>query len=108
MRSKKPAAKVGCCGFAGGRARYFDTFPVVEVQKSFYEPPKRDSTLQRWRDEAPDGFEFTLKAWQIITHDASSPTYRRLNEPLSDGQKKQVGSFRYTGIVRRAWQTMLR
>jgi len=103
---KKTGEKIGCCGFAASRSAYFKTFGVVEVQQTFYQPPKQD-TLKRWRDEAPADFEFTLKAWQLITHEASSPTYRRLRQRLSEQQKQQVGAFRYTGIVRQAWETTL-
>ena len=46
---------------------YFETFPLVEVQQTFYEPPA-PRTLLRWREQAPDSFEFTMKAWQLITH----------------------------------------
>lgn len=78
----------------------------MEIQQTFYQPPKQD-TIKRWRDEAPVDFEFTLKAWQLITHEVSSPTYRRLKKRLSESQKKQVGAFRYTDVVRRAWDTTL-
>jgi len=50
---------------------------VVEVQQTFYQIP-RIATGKRWREEAPPDFEFTMKAWQLITHEPSSPTYRRL------------------------------
>jgi uncharacterized protein YecE (DUF72 family) len=53
--------KVGCCGFREARAKYFRKFPLVEVQQTFYEPPK-PSTLKSWREEAPEDFEFSLKA----------------------------------------------
>src|ERR671929_9964 len=59
-------------------ADYVREFRVVEVQQTFYEPP-RDATLLRWRRQAPLRFEFTLKAWQLVTHEASSPTYLRLH-----------------------------
>jgi uncharacterized protein YecE (DUF72 family) len=104
---RKAITKVGCCGFGIARAKYFQTFSVVEIQQSFYQPPRQD-TVKRWRDEAPVDFEFTLKAWQLITHEASSPTYRRLKERLSEKQKTQVGAFRATDVVRRAWDTTLR
>lgn len=94
---------VGCCGFPVGRKKYFQTFEVVEIQQTFYRPPGRD-TVRRWREEAPDRFEFTLKAWQLITHEPSSPTYRRLRMPLSGEEKGQAGAFRWTDVVRRAWQ----
>jgi uncharacterized protein YecE (DUF72 family) len=36
---------------------------VVEVQQTFYQPP-RVATLEKWRLDAPANFEFTLEAWQ--------------------------------------------
>ncbi len=55
----------------------------------------------------PTGFEFTVKAWQLITHDAKSPTFRRLKRTLTDGEKQEAGYFRSTSIVREAWETTL-
>jgi len=98
--------KVGCCGFGVARPKYFQTFSLIEIQQTFYQPPKSD-TVKRWRDEAPADFEFTLKAWQLITHETTSPTYRRLKMRLSERQRNQVGSFRWTEPVRRAWETTL-
>jgi uncharacterized protein YecE (DUF72 family) len=54
---------VGCCGFTRSRAEYYRSFRLVEVQQSFYRLP-RVKTARRWREEAPPGFQFTLKAWQ--------------------------------------------
>lgn len=56
--------KVGLCGFTIGAAAYFETFGVVEVQQTFYDPPA-PSTLDRWRAQAPPAFEFTMKAWRL-------------------------------------------
>jgi uncharacterized protein YecE (DUF72 family) len=64
-------------------------------------------TAKRWREQTGSDFEFTLKAWQLITHQPSSPTYRRLKTVLSAKQKRQVGNFRWTDVVRRAWDTTL-
>jgi len=94
--------KVGCCGFTRRRAELLASFRVVEVQKTFYQPP-RPSTADRWREEAGEAVEYTLKAWQLITHEPSSPTYRRLTGELSDAQKRQAGAFRWTSVVRSAW-----
>jgi uncharacterized protein YecE (DUF72 family) len=63
--------------------------------------------LERWRREAPASFEFTIKAWQLVTHESGSPTYRRLKRPLADEDKGQVGAFRSTPPVLRAWQRTL-
>ncbi|NIN51751.1 MAG: DUF72 domain-containing protein, partial [Nitrososphaeria archaeon] len=70
------AVKVGCCGFPGSRKGYFNDFNLVEIQQTFYKMPRLE-TAQRWRQEAPNEFEFTLKAWQLITHPPTSPTYRK-------------------------------
>lgn len=99
-----PRVRVGCCGFAGAQAAYFREFSVVEVQQTFYAPP-RLATALRWRARAPVDFEFTLKAWQLITHEATSPTYRRLRRPLPGAAAERVGAFRPTAEVWAAWET---
>ncbi|MDI3299633.1 MAG: DUF72 domain-containing protein, partial [Bacillota bacterium] len=63
--------QVGCCGFPEARELYYREFPLVEVQQTFYQLP-RPATAERWRQEAPPGFLFAMKAWQLITHDPSS------------------------------------
>ena len=98
--------RLGLCGFTIGASEYFRRFRVVEVQQTFYDPPQ-DQTLVRWHRQAPPGFEFTLKAWQLVTHDASSPTYRRLRRPLDGADRELVGSFRLTPPVLRAWERTL-
>ena len=40
--------KVGTCGFAMKQQEYYATFPVVEIQQTFYKVP-RVSTGVRWR-----------------------------------------------------------
>lgn len=94
--------KVGCCGFPQGRPIYFARFSVVEIQQTFYKPPQT-ATAQRWRVQAPPGFEFTLKAWQLITHEPSSPTYRKARLRL-DAPAQSYGSFRPTPQVLAAWE----
>jgi uncharacterized protein YecE (DUF72 family) len=96
--------KVGLCGWTISQREYFERFPVVEVQQTFYQPPPQ-TTLRRWRATAPPSFEFTLKAWQLITHDSRSSTYKRLRRELTADEKEQVGSFRWTDAVRAAWKT---
>lgn len=104
------AVKVGCCGFPMAKAEYYRRFSVVEIQQTFYNLP-RIQTGERWRQEAlalsppnrRDEFEFTLKAWQLITHEPASPTYRRLRKAIPEAQKALYGSFRPTEPVLRAW-----
>lgn len=98
--------RLGLCGFTFAFGDYVREFPVVEVQQTFYDPPK-DATLRRWRDQAPTRFEFTLKAWQLVTHDATSPTYRRLKRPLTGDERAQAGSFRLNAVTTGAWERTL-
>jgi uncharacterized protein YecE (DUF72 family) len=65
--------KVGCCGFVVAQKKYFSLFDLIEIQQSFYQMPKIE-TAQKWHSAAPAGFQFTMKAWQLITHEPSSPT----------------------------------
>jgi uncharacterized protein YecE (DUF72 family) len=98
--------KIGCCGFSVSRAEYFQRFSVVEIQQTFYNLP-RLTTAERWRQEAREGFEFTAKAWQLITHEPSSPTYRRLKAPIDESRKPCYGSFKPTEEVVEAWEKTL-
>ncbi len=98
--------RVGLCGFTVAAGDYVREFPLVEVQATFYEPP-RDATLRRWRALAPLRFEFTLKAWQLVTHEPTSSTYRRLRRPLTPTERADVGGFRTTPIVLGAWTRTL-
>ena len=94
--------RIGVCGFCLPQAELFQRFKLLEVQQTFYWPPQL-KTVERWRRDAPADFEFTLKAFQAITHSGFSPTYRRAR--FSADQKRECGSFRDTQIVRDAWTT---
>lgn len=98
--------RVGTCGFGLAQADYARSFSSVEVQHTFYQPPQL-KTLARWRTLMPPDFEFVIKAWQLITHDVRSPTYRRLKRQLSDTEKMEAGYFRNSAIVKEAWETTL-
>lgn len=47
---------------------YAERYPVVEVDSTFYRSPTR-KTVEGWRDRTPDGFGFSLKVPQVITHE---------------------------------------
>src|SRR4051794_21909193 len=96
------AIRVGPCGFCMRHDDLFHTFEVMEVQQTFYQPPQL-KTVQRWREQAPPPFEFTLKAFQAITHPGGSPTYRRCK--LAPAERAGCGFFRDTEVVRAAWET---
>ncbi|MBF0477294.1 MAG: DUF72 domain-containing protein [Deltaproteobacteria bacterium] len=48
-------------------AHYVKHFNTVELNNPFYRLP-RESTFAGWRDKAPAGFVFSLKASRFITH----------------------------------------
>ena len=93
--------RIGLCGFTMAMEDYALHFPVVEVQNTFYEPP-RDEIMQRWRAVTAPTLEYTMKVWQLVTHAASSPTYRRMKRPLPDGATP--GFFRDSAAVAMGWE----
>jgi uncharacterized protein YecE (DUF72 family) len=52
----------------------------------------------------PRRFEFTLKAFQGITHPADSPTWRRNPRALENVKPEQVGLLRLTDFTYRWWK----
>ena len=102
----KKEIKIGTCGFRSNKTEYAELLKTVEVQHTFYQPPQI-KTLEKWRAEVPEDFEFALKAWQLITHEAKSPTFRRLKRQLTEKEKEEAGYFKPTAIVREAWETTL-
>ena len=98
--------QVGTCGFRVRKEDYLKRLSCVEIQHTFYQPPMV-KTLERWRAEMPDDFEFTLKAWQLITHESSSPTFKRLRRKLTEKEAKEAGAFNLTPIVLEAWDVTL-
>ena len=95
--------KIGCCGFLVSREKYYINFEIKEIQQTFYHPPK-EKTVEKRREESPPGFEFTLKAWQLITHPPSSPTYRRLKLVIPETNKENYGFFKPTEEGFQAWE----
>ncbi len=47
---------------------YAKSYSVVEVDSTFYGTPAR-RTVESWRDQTPEGFGFSLKVPQAITHE---------------------------------------
>ena len=101
------ALKLGMCGFTIGAAAYVKQFRVVEVQQTFYDPPAPE-TLRKWRDAAPPEFEFTMKAWQVITHRGTSRTYRRLRRPFGPERLAEAGAFQLNETTIAAWDESCR
>ena len=94
--------KVGVCGFARAQDTVFNNLRLLEVQTTFYKPMKR-STAETWRRRAPEEFEFTVKAWQLITHEPTSPTYRKAGIAIAENKVDTYGFFKPTENVFKAW-----
>ena len=75
--------RLGLCGWNGSQRAYFADFDCIEIQSTFYDPPML-AVARKWRVAAPSAFQFCIKAWQLITHTAASPTYRRLRFPIHE------------------------
>jgi len=85
---------VGCCGFPRARSKYYREFSVVELQNTFYDLPSLE-WARKLREEAPPEFEFTIKAWQVVTHPPSSPTWKKVKRRLS-GKLENYGYLKPT------------
>lgn len=100
--------RVGCCGWCakGGKKTYYRHFTAIEVQETFYKLPKPE-TVSNWLKEAPSYFEFCMKAWQVITHPTSSPTWRRSGIKISKEKIDRYGFLRPTDENIEAWEKTL-
>ena len=106
QNTEMPGLRLGLCGWNGSQRAYFEDFDCIEIQSTFYDPLAL-TVARKWRAAAPPGFQFCIKAWQLITHAAASPTYRRLRSPIPANERNSVGSFRQTDQVWQAWQRTL-
>jgi uncharacterized protein YecE (DUF72 family) len=53
-------------------AHYASTFPVVEVDSTYYFPPTPE-LAGAWVDRTPDGFTMNIKAWSLLTGHPTFP-----------------------------------
>lgn len=73
-----------------GSAMQPTQLPLVEIQDTFDEiPPIEDAA--RWRRSRRN---FSIVAWQVITHPRSSPSYRKLRSPIPE--HAAVGLFTHS------------
>ncbi|ADV65516.1 DUF72 domain-containing protein [Desulfurococcus mucosus] len=86
--------RVGCCGFPVSRKRYVEELSVVELQNTFYDLPSRE-WCRSLRGSLPSGFEITVKAWQVVTHPSTSPTWRKMKSKLK-GDPANYGFLKHT------------
>ncbi|MCI4371686.1 MAG: DUF72 domain-containing protein [Thermoplasmata archaeon] len=95
---------VGTCGFGRRQRDVVRDLATVEIQEPFYHPVSVDRA-KRWRSLAPPEFRFTVKASQFITHEASSPTYRRAGSTVPPKERDAYGGFQDSPQVREGWET---
>ncbi len=99
--------RVGCCGQVGlSLEKYAEIFSVIELQTPFYHLPTIE-TAGRWRETAPKTFEFTTKAFQGVTHLATSPTWRRAGSQRPTSNSKNYGHLQQTEECQRSWRRTL-
>jgi uncharacterized protein YecE (DUF72 family) len=100
---RRPVIWTGTCGFGRRQADVLRSLDAVEIQETFYRPVS-PSRAARWRALAPPDFRFNVKASQFITHDTSSPTYRRSGRIIPPAERAGYGSFQDTPQVREGWE----
>jgi len=93
----------GTCGFGRRQSEGLRELDAVEIQETFYRPVAAERAA-KWRSSAPPEFRFCIKASQFITHDASSPTYRRAGRTIPAEARGAYGGFRDTPPVREGWE----
>ncbi|MFN3621626.1 MAG: DUF72 domain-containing protein [Nitrososphaerales archaeon] len=99
--------KVGCCGLAGlTLSKYAERFNVIEIQSTFYKLPLPETAL-RWRRNVPDRFEFTMKAFQGLTHPISSPTWRRAGSQKPMEKQEYYGHLQPSNETFECWRKTL-
>jgi len=91
----------GTCGFPRTKRILREKLKAVEVQQTFYKPPPVE-TLKRWREEL-GGLRIHVKAWQLVTHPPSSPTYRRAGLKVPPEKRDKYGLLQLTEEVKEAW-----
>ena len=67
---------------------YAEHFDTVEINNSFYRLPSPE-TFEKWREQAPRGFVYAVKASRFLTH------IKRLKDPVT-GQYK---NYKYPEFV---------
>ena len=61
-----------------------------------------DARTALLRAVTPAALEYTIKVWQLVTHAANSPTYRRMkSRSIAD---QEPGLFRNSSAVEEGWR----
>ncbi|WP_157058738.1 DUF72 domain-containing protein [Ignicoccus islandicus] len=92
----------GTCGFPKSKRVLREYINAVEIQQTFYNPPPLE-TLEKWRRELGDEINVHLKAWQLVSHPPTSPTYRRAKIVIPKDKLDRYGLLKLTEEVKEAW-----
>ncbi|MCB9558633.1 MAG: DUF72 domain-containing protein [Deltaproteobacteria bacterium] len=97
-----PQAYIGTAGLGSDRRKLQKQLNFVELQQTLFFPITI-KTATRWRNEAPEGFAFALRAWQLITHPPQGKGYPRLPKG-HEVDLSQCGHFMDSLTVQDAYQ----
>lgn len=105
-KTSSPTIRVGCTATGRDRRRYFNTYSALEYGQTFIFPP-RAPALTRLRGQLPEGLVPTVRAWQVITHQAGSPGYEKAPREIK-GDPAGFGNFADTPEVENALRNTVR
>ena len=95
---------VGVCSFS---SRIIANFHLAEIQTTFYNIPQ-EKTVERWRNKVHDGFVFSFKVFQGITHNVKSPTWRRFRGKIGEEIAPKLGDLKLNEITVGYWEEMFK
>ena len=95
---------MGVCSFS---SKIIETFNLAEIQTTFYNIPQV-KTVERWRNRVREGFIFSFKVFQGITHNVKSPTWRRFRGKISESIAPKLGDLKLNDITVGYWEEMLK
>ncbi|MFN4337011.1 MAG: DUF72 domain-containing protein [Candidatus Nitrosocaldus sp.] len=98
---------VGCCSRRVTWQEYSKLFNAIEVDSTFYRLPRVD-TARRWYESTSGRVRFSIKAFQCITHPATSPTWRRAGSQMPKVNKERYGHLKPTEENFECWNSTLR
>jgi uncharacterized protein YecE (DUF72 family) len=78
-------------------AYYAEHFDTVEINTTFYGPPKA-TVAQSWADRTPPGFEFSLKLYRQLTH-PDVPGVPRLDRSVVDEYRRGLEPLARAGKI---------
>jgi uncharacterized protein YecE (DUF72 family) len=81
-------------------AEYATVFDAIELDTTFYAPPK-ETTLAQWDRQTPAGFKFSAKVPKLITHE------RRLVGPASVKEARDFGKLLQNGLGEKLGRLLL-